>query len=49
MNFTSDNTHIIAEPILNAILKSNKSSVTSYGGDEITKKAITNSARSVWC
>jgi len=39
MNFTSDNTHIIAEPILNAILKSNKSSVMSYGGDEITKKA----------
>jgi threonine aldolase len=39
MNFTSDNTHIIAKPILNAIMKANKSSVASYGGDEITKKA----------
>jgi len=39
MNFTSDNTEIIAEPILNAILKANKYPVKSYGEDEITKKA----------
>ncbi len=39
MDFRSDNVHIVADPILKAILKANHGTISSYGEDEITYKA----------
>ena len=39
IDFRSDNVHCVPDQIINAIIEANTGTVSSYGGDELTKKA----------
>ena len=39
IDFRSDNVHSVPDQIINALVDANKGTISSYGGDQLTKKA----------
>ena len=40
IDFRSDNVHSVPDQIINALVDANKGTISSYGGDQLTKKGL---------